>query len=116
MILAPVVYARKDLQDFTKHVPSGRAEPRSCAALKTGLRFRREPDRRRAAAGVCRSDGQPGADAGEPQAVRGRPGIQLSYEYLTGGAMGMSEPGKITLRPEMSEAKQFSVLLHEVAH
>lgn len=43
-------------------------------------------------------------------------GIQLLYEEIPGGALGMSENGTIRVLPTMSPAETFSVLAHELAH
>lgn len=42
--------------------------------------------------------------------------IELLYEAHLGGADGLSQGGKITLRSGMMPAEEFSVLVHELAH
>jgi hypothetical protein len=42
--------------------------------------------------------------------------IELGYEYLFGGALGCSEGGRISVRPGLDPAEEFSVLVHELAH
>lgn len=43
-------------------------------------------------------------------------GIQLDYDFLPRGALGVSADGEITLRPGLSPAEEFSTLAHEAAH
>jgi antirestriction protein ArdC len=43
-------------------------------------------------------------------------GIVLKYEPILCGADGVSRGGEIVLRPGLSQAKTFSVLVHELAH
>jgi antirestriction protein ArdC len=46
-----------------------------------------------------------------------RRGIELTYEELPGGTLGISTAdGKITVSPGLSPAETFSVLCHELAH
>jgi hypothetical protein len=49
------------------------------------------------------------------QAVRTH-GIALDYAPIPGGALGASQGGSITVRPDLSPAEEFSVLVHEFAH
>lgn len=76
---------------------------------------------------VGQTDGEPlpapAEVAGDPdaclsrlrQAVTAR-GISLDYDELPGGAEGMSRGGRISLRPGLAPAEEFSVLVHELAH
>jgi antirestriction protein ArdC len=43
-------------------------------------------------------------------------GIELTYSAEIGPAQGLSHGGKITLRPDLSPAEEFSTLVHELAH
>jgi hypothetical protein len=49
------------------------------------------------------------------QAVH-RHGIVLNYGPIPGGALGISQGGNITVRPDLTPAEEFSVLVHEFAH
>lgn len=49
------------------------------------------------------------------EVVRGK-GIELQYEAIAGGALGVSSGGKITVIPGLEAAEQFAVLAHELAH
>jgi len=42
--------------------------------------------------------------------------IELVMECVEGGALGVSEEGKIRVRPDLDPATTFAVLAHEVAH
>ncbi len=76
---------------------------------------------------ISQTDGEPLA---EFAAIRGDPGehlarlrdlvternIKLEYADIAGGAQGVSRGGSITIRPGLSPAEDFSVLVHECAH
>ena len=60
--------------------------------------------------------GEPGEKLARlEEIVRGK-GIELRYDAIPGGALGISEGGKITVLPTLSKAESFSVLVHELAH
>jgi antirestriction protein ArdC len=76
---------------------------------------------------VSQTEGQPlpefapiTGDPGEgirrmEEAVRGF-GIELNYVASLGGALGVSEGGKITVLENLAPGEAFSVLAHELAH
>ena len=43
-------------------------------------------------------------------------GIELEYDFPASGAEGVSQKGKIMIRPDLQAAEQFSVLVHELSH
>ena len=43
-------------------------------------------------------------------------GITLDYSHISGGALGRSAKGKITVRPDLPPNETFAVLAHELAH
>ncbi|TWT60981.1 ArdC-like ssDNA-binding domain-containing protein [Rubinisphaera italica] len=43
-------------------------------------------------------------------------GIELDTDYIESGALGVSTGGRITIRPGLNPAEEFSVLIHEFAH
>ena len=43
-------------------------------------------------------------------------GIELLEENIPGGALGMSEGGRITIQPDMPPARKAATLVHELAH
>ncbi|QDT52782.1 hypothetical protein Pan44_07940 [Caulifigura coniformis] len=76
---------------------------------------------------VSQTDGKPlpefAAVNGDPgdrlerleDVIRGY-GIELNYEPISGGALGVSEGGVIRVLPTLLPAEAFSVLAHELAH
>jgi hypothetical protein len=76
---------------------------------------------------VSQTEGEPLPDlaamAGDPgnkldvlESLVRRHGVQLEYDDLPNGAEGVSEAGKIIVRPDLSAAETFAVLVHEFAH
>lgn len=61
-------------------------------------------------------DGEPGEKIAGMEVVIRSKGIDLEYVERLGGALGMSEGGKISVLSSLSRAQQFSVLVHELAH
>jgi hypothetical protein len=45
-----------------------------------------------------------------------RQGIELMYSENIAPALGMSYGGRIAILPELSDAEEFSTLVHELAH
>ena len=43
-------------------------------------------------------------------------GIELDTDYIESGALGVSSGGRITIRPGLNPAEEFSVLVHEFGH
>jgi len=76
---------------------------------------------------VSQTEGEPlaeiGAITGDPgeriarieEFIRSK-GIELAYTEALGGALGMSEGGKITILSTLTLAQTFSTLVHELAH
>lgn len=60
--------------------------------------------------------GAPGENLARIEQVIRDGGIELRYEAIPGGALGMSQGGRITVRPNLSDAETFAVLVHERAH
>lgn len=60
--------------------------------------------------------GDPGDKLARLEAIVRTKNIQLTYAPIPGGALGMSEGGKITVVPSLSPAETFSVLAHELGH
>ncbi|MBX3439811.1 MAG: hypothetical protein KF861_20140 [Planctomycetaceae bacterium] len=61
-------------------------------------------------------DGDPGDKIACLEQVIRSKGIELEYVDSLGGALGMSEGGKISVLSSLPKAHQFSVLVHELAH
>lgn len=114
LILAPVTFRRTKVGD---EEVTDEAED-----TETVLRFRGVY-----VFDVTQTDGEPlptpAEVAGDPgarlarlrQTITAR-GISLDYDELPGGAEGVSRGGRISLRPGLTPAEEFSVLVHELAH
>ena len=61
-------------------------------------------------------NGDPGDKLGRLEGVIRGFGIELNYEPISGGALGVSEGGIIRVLPTLLPAEAFSVLAHEFAH
>jgi antirestriction protein ArdC len=60
--------------------------------------------------------GEPGEKLERLEAIVRAQGIELVYEEIPGGALGLSQGGKIAVLPTLPKAETFSVLVHELAH
>lgn len=66
--------------------------------------------------GLDEPSGDPGENLGHLESIVNSKNIELVYESIPGGALGISSGGKITVLPDLSTAEKFSVLAHELAH
>ncbi|MBX3412582.1 MAG: hypothetical protein KF708_07835 [Pirellulales bacterium] len=114
-ILAPLIYKRKSDEEGQRS-----ADESEKVTVLRGFKAVHVFD-------VSQTDGQPlpefasvNGDPGEYteklKALIARQGIELVYEDTLMGAEGRSEGGRITLRTGLSHAKEFAVLVHELAH
>lgn len=62
------------------------------------------------------ASGEPGDHLPRLEELIAQEGVTLHYEPLPGGANGVSEGGVIRVRPDLSPAETFRVLVHELAH
>lgn len=60
--------------------------------------------------------GDPGTKLSDLEDLVRSKGIELAYEVIPGGALGVSEGGKVTVLPDLEDAEKFGVLVHELAH
>ena len=60
--------------------------------------------------------GDPGENVATLENVIRDEGIELEYDFLPSGAEGVSQKGKIIVRPDLQPAEKFSVLVHELSH
>lgn len=60
--------------------------------------------------------GDPGERLARLEQVVRDHGIELRYEEIPGGALGVSEGGRIAVFPDLEVAEKFSVLAHELGH
>lgn len=61
-------------------------------------------------------NGDPGERLHHLEEIVKAKGIELSYDAIPGGALGVSQGGKITILPTLAKPEAFSVLVHELAH
>jgi hypothetical protein len=61
-------------------------------------------------------EGDPGEKLLRIEEMIREKGIELSYEESLGGALGVSQGGKISVLSSLSLAETFSTLVHELAH
>ncbi len=64
----------------------------------------------------ARVAGNPNGHTERVKALVAAKNITLEYSADIGTAHGLSHGGKITLRPDLSPAEEFSTLVHELAH
>lgn len=64
----------------------------------------------------ARVGGNPNGHTDRLKALVAEKQISLVYSADIGSALGVSHGGKITLRPDLSAAEEFSTLVHEFAH
>lgn len=60
--------------------------------------------------------GEPGEYVAALERVIHGHGIELEHDYPASGAEGVSQKGKIVVRPDLEPAERFGVLAHELAH
>jgi len=115
MILAPIVRRRKAKEDATE-VSCDEEETQAVCGFRAVHVFDVSQSEGQELPEFNRIDGDPGAKLQRLVAVVAERGIELRYEASLGGADGLSQGGKITLRQGMSQAEEFGVLAHELAH
>jgi hypothetical protein len=60
--------------------------------------------------------GDPGDNVSAIEALIRKNGIELKYEAIPGGALGLSRKGEIVIRPDLEPARTLITLVHEYAH
>lgn len=60
--------------------------------------------------------GDPGENLDYLESIVRDKNIELVYESIPGGALGVSLGGKISVLPDLTDAEKFSVLAHELGH
>jgi antirestriction protein ArdC len=114
-ILAPLVY-RKKRDESVGDDPPDNAFERAIRGFKVVHVFDVSQTEGEELPEFASPDGDPGAKLKQLESlVRGQ-GITLNYDVIPFGADGVSRGGEITVRPDLSPAKTFAVLVHELAH
>ncbi len=115
-ILAPMVSRKKADQD----TEDGQEPQDQPTAVLRGFRvvyvFDVSQTEGRQLESLRHFEGEPGEKIACIEQVIRSKGIELEYVEGLGGALGMSQGGKISVLSTLSKAEQFSVLVHELAH
>lgn len=114
MILAPIVRRRKGKDD--ESINSDEQVERAVCGFRAVHVF----DVSQTEGGELPEFSHIGGDPGEKLqrliGVVAERGIELDYQSSLGGADGVSQGGKITVREGLTPAEEFAVLAHELAH
>jgi antirestriction protein ArdC len=114
-ILAPLIY-RKRPDDERAEQATEDETARALRGFKVVHVFDVSQTEGKELAKFAAPQGDPGERLAQLEAIVQHQGITLTYDVIPGGAFGISRGGEITVRPDLSPAKTFSVLVHEVAH
>jgi antirestriction protein ArdC len=114
-ILAPLVYKR------TAEVVDDQAEPENhevkvLRGFKIVYVFDVSQTEGKELPQFAGISGEPGEQLRRLEALITESGIELRYEVIPGGALGCSSLGTIRIRPDLTSAETFTVLVHELAH
>lgn len=130
-ILAPLVYRKKGDDDAEGNTDRRDAEPVATVEADSGDATQPKATLRGFKIvhvfDVTQTDGEslpefatisgtPGEHLARIREMIQSQGITLDYEPISGGALGMSEGGRIRICPDLPPAEEFSVLVHELAH
>jgi antirestriction protein ArdC len=116
-ILAPLVYRKKqDESEGDEHMEDDANARRALRGFKVVHVFDVSQAEGQELPQFAAPDGDPGEKLSQLEAIVRGQGIDLKYEVIPLGADGVSRGGEIAVRPDLSPAKTFSVLVHELAH
>ena len=115
-ILAPLVYRAEARQDCDQALEEKLTRLTSLCGFKVVHVFDVQQTDGNPLAEFARISGDPGEQLARLEAIVRTKKIELTYAPIPGGALGMSEGGKITVVPSLSPAEKFSVLTHELGH
>ena len=114
-ILAPMVCRKKD-GNADVRVEGETDEARFLAGFKVVHVFDLSQTSGEELAEFAKINGDPGEKLHSLEQLVRDSGIELEYDFLGNGASGASQQGKITIRPDLSPAETFAVLVHELSH
>jgi len=115
VILAPLVYRRKQKEDGEADTDENQ-EGKHLRGFKAVHVFDVSQTEGKPLPEFASVSGDPGEHSARLKELIAHEGIELVYEDSLGGAEGRSEGGKILLRTDLTPAKEFAVLVHELAH
>jgi len=110
-IIAPLVYRRKD--DASASDEANQSTIRGFKVVHVFDVSQTEGDELPQFASIT---GDPGENVTSLENVIRSEGIELEYDFPPSGAEGVSQKGKIMVRPDLEPAEKFSVLVHELSH
>ena len=111
VILAPMLFRRKPEEQTDEE-----AQPKALRGFRGVYVFDVTQTEGEPLPEFAAVQGDPSHCAAKLKALVAEKGIALTYTPHTGGAEGVSRGGSILLRPGLSPAEEFSVLVHEFAH
>lgn len=114
-ILAPLVYKRASTDEAQTTAETER-DSHVLRGFKVVHVFDVSQTEGQALPEFARIEGEPGDKLARLETVVREHTIDLKYEPLPGGALGVSRRGSIVVVPGLSPAETFSVLAHELAH
>jgi antirestriction protein ArdC len=114
-ILAPLVYRKKSDTD-EKPASDDEKEVTILRGFKVAFVFDVSQTDGEELPQFATLSGDPAEKLPQIEALIRSQGIELKYEPIGGGALGVSRGGEIAVAPNVSPAETFSVLVHELAH
>lgn len=116
-ILAPIVRKKKvDAEKDDARDESEQPAMKMAVGYKTVHVFDVDQTEGKPLPEFVRVSGDPGDYIDRIRQQIGEAGIVLSTDVISGGADGVSRGGSIVVRPGLSAAEEFSILVHEFGH
>ncbi len=115
-ILAPVVYRAEVRKDSDDALEEKLTRLTSLCGFKVVHVFDVKQTEGKPVAEFACITGDPGEQLARLEGIVRAKNIELAYAPIPGGALGMSEGGKITIVPTLGPAETFSLLAHELGH
>jgi len=115
-ILAPMISRCKGDDDAAESKVEGENRPRALWGFRAVHVFDISQTDGKELPNFAVVRGDPGEKLARLEDVIRRKGIELIYSPIPGGALGISEDGKVTVLPTLTQAKTFATLVHELAH
>jgi len=118
MILAPMLVRQKEkeLNTAAPNPDTNREKAVRLAGFRTAYVFDVTQTEGRPLPEFAKTSGDPKEYGDKLKALLVKQGISVEYDPSISPAQGMSSGGRIRLVPGLSQAEEFSVLVHELAH
>ena len=114
MIFAPMMVKREDSPAQPKETQ--RNDPFRLAGFRTAYVFDISQTEGKPLPEFAKTTGDPKDYTDKLRAMAAGRGIAVEYDPSITPAMGISSGGHIRLKPDLSRAEEFAVLVHELAH